>query len=39
MSRGRAGLLALLQTGNLHFYSFLVLEGLAGALYLGLRHV
>ena len=39
MSRGTAGLLARLQTGNLHFYAFLVLAGLAGALYLGLRHV
>ena len=38
MSRGTAAVLARLQTGNLHFYAFLVLAGIAGALYLGLRH-
>jgi NADH-quinone oxidoreductase subunit L len=37
--RGTAAALGRIQMGNLHFYAFLVLAGLATALYLGLRHV
>jgi NADH-quinone oxidoreductase subunit L len=39
IGRGTAAALARIQTGSLHLYAFLVLAGLATALYLGLRHV
>jgi NADH-quinone oxidoreductase subunit L len=39
LGRGTATALGRIQMGNLHFYAFLVLAGLATALYLGLRHV
>jgi NADH-quinone oxidoreductase subunit L len=38
-ARGAAGLLARVQTGNLHFYAFLVLAGLAAVLLWGWSHV
>jgi NADH-quinone oxidoreductase subunit L len=38
-ARGAAGLLARVQTGNLHFYAFLVLAGLAAVLLWSLGHV
>jgi len=39
LGRGTAAALGRVQTGSLHLYAFLVLAGLAFALYLGLRHV
>jgi len=36
--RGAAAALSRIQTGSLQLYVFLALMGLAGALYLGLRH-
>jgi NADH-quinone oxidoreductase subunit L len=39
LGRGSAAALARVQTGSLHWYAFLVLAGLAGALFVGLRHV
>ena len=38
-ARGAAGLLSRVQTGNLHFYAFLVLAGLAAVLLWGWSHV
>ena len=38
LARGTAGVLGRLQTGSLHFYAFLVLGGLAGALWWSLRN-
>jgi NADH-quinone oxidoreductase subunit L len=38
-ARGAAGLLARVQTGNLHFYAFLVLAGVAAVLLWGWSHV
>ena len=39
IARGAATALGRIQTGSLQLYAFLVLAGLATALYLGLRHV
>jgi NADH-quinone oxidoreductase subunit L len=39
LGRGTAGLLGRIQTGSLHLYAFLVLGGLAAALWWSLRHV
>jgi NADH-quinone oxidoreductase subunit L len=38
LGRGTAGLLGRIQTGSLHLYAFLVLGGLAAALWWSLRH-